>query len=720
MSNSQEIKGNLARLLATENLIVEHRKVSTASFDVVRRVLTLPMWQKASNTVYDLLVGHEVGHALYTPSEDWEDDNIPKDFINVVEDARIEKLMKRKYPGLAKDFYKGYQELNDDDFFSISDEDITRYNLIDRINLHFKIGAYACIPFENDEKIFVDRVDKAETFEEVLNICKDLVDFLDEKNEQTNAVEMPVQNTPQQGGGSQGDSGSNIDTSEQTSSESTPTEGGDSKQSDSSQSTSSNIQDSASGNRGGDSAGETVSKTQRSFDSAAEDLNQNEKWVQEPIYIEVPQVNLNSVIVDHNVIVPYIANYYKNLSSSREEYWSDIFETVDSSYNEFKKQSQKEVNYLVKEFECRKSADAYARAGQSKTGVLDTSKLHTFKYNEDLFKKVTVLPDGKNHGMIFVLDWSGSMNSVLLDTLKQLLNLCWFCRKVQIPFEVYAFTYEWNNYFIDPESEEDQHYTPAHGMITIHKRFHLLNFLTSRCNSKTFEESAKTLWRTVSYLDTHVHNGYYSVPMGIDLSGTPLNESIIALKTIIPNYIKNNKLQKLSVCILTDGESNGITHDVDMNSVRGVDYIGRNAVNGNCCLRDRKLGKIYRRCDGQVKDNLTTILLENLKDNFPNVNLIGFRIASGSEFGYVYRHTQSYNYIDDVMKKWRKQKSWEFNENVGYDSLYVISQTSLSCDTEFGIESGAKTSDIKKAFKNMLKNKTVNKKILTSFATLVS
>ena len=97
---NQEIKGNLAKLLATENLIVEHRKVPTASFDTLRRVLTLPIWDKASATVYDMLVGHEVGHALFTPNEDWTAEHkCPKDFINVIEDARIEKLMKRKYPG---------------------------------------------------------------------------------------------------------------------------------------------------------------------------------------------------------------------------------------------------------------------------------------------------------------------------------------------------------------------------------------------------------------------------------------------------------------------------------------------------------------------------------------------------------------------------------------------------------------------------------------------
>ena len=63
------------------------------------------------------------------------------------------------------------------------------------------------------------------------------------------------------------------------------------------------------------------------------------------------------------------------------------FENCDDKYNQFKNSAQKEVNYLVKEFETRKSADAYARSSTSRTGVLDTAKLHTYKFNEDLFKK---------------------------------------------------------------------------------------------------------------------------------------------------------------------------------------------------------------------------------------------------------------------------------------------------------------------------------------------
>ena len=104
MPVNYEIKSQLAKLLAQEDLVVEHRDVETAQFNIESRVLTLPNWKRASEKVYDLLVAHEVGHALYTPNEwDWEG-RIPQQFVNVTEDARIEKLMKRRYPGLHKTF----------------------------------------------------------------------------------------------------------------------------------------------------------------------------------------------------------------------------------------------------------------------------------------------------------------------------------------------------------------------------------------------------------------------------------------------------------------------------------------------------------------------------------------------------------------------------------------------------------------------------------------
>ena len=91
-----------------------------------------------SNDVLDLLLSHEIGHALYTPMKEWQnavdEEKIPHSFLNVIEDARIEKLMKRRYPGLAKDFYTGYKELSEKLLLPIKtdchDLDLTSSNLL--------------------------------------------------------------------------------------------------------------------------------------------------------------------------------------------------------------------------------------------------------------------------------------------------------------------------------------------------------------------------------------------------------------------------------------------------------------------------------------------------------------------------------------------------------------------------------------------------------------
>ena len=131
MQIKHDVKGQLARLLATEDLIVEHRSVDTASFNVQTRVLTLPTWEKAGEEVYDTLVCHEVGHALYTPDVEWWINNeISASIVNIVEDARIERLMKRRYAGLSKTFFRGYSSLSQDDFFQLRNKDQSKVEML--------------------------------------------------------------------------------------------------------------------------------------------------------------------------------------------------------------------------------------------------------------------------------------------------------------------------------------------------------------------------------------------------------------------------------------------------------------------------------------------------------------------------------------------------------------------------------------------------------------
>ena len=711
---NQEIKGNLAKLLATENLIVEHRKVSTASFDVDRRVLTLPNWDKASSVVYDMLVGHEVGHALFTPNEDWRGvADCPKDFVNVIEDARIEKLMKRKYPGLRKSFAGGYKELNDADFFGIEGEDFNTFSLIDRINLHFKIGASAMVPFSIEEQVFVARTDVAETFEEVLQIAIDVYNFSNKTEEVEQPAAQPQQSENQSTDGEESVQQQQSQTVNEPDGNNSPADSWDDEDEEEAEA------DTA------ESVGGETSETQRSFDDAAEKLTN--RHASNPIYVEIPEsVDLPTYIADWTEVHDWIDECRNNWVNNDEGIdRSDRYDDVDKSYMKFRKESQKEVNYLVKEFECRKSADAYARAGQSKTGVLDTSKLHTYKYNDDIFKKVTVLPDGKNHGLLFLLDWSGSMGRDLFSTVKQVLNLTAFCKKVQIPFEVYAFTNEWYiaRRFKNGQSEylsDEEYYSQRNcdeGKVFLQKDvFHLMNFVSSRSNAKNYDRMCLNLYREAYAYSHHVA---YHTTMGVGLSGTPLNEGIVMLNYIIPQFKSQNDLQKVNVCILTDGEACNSSYGRKYyNDHTDEYYVRPRRLDYNTILRDRTTGRVYSMNDGWGE--MTNTFIQQLRDRNAGVNVLGFRIMGGNGLSSFVSTYASIAHYDQVQKQWKKDKSAIIPHPKSYTALYAIKNSAIDEDTEFDVESGAKKNEISKAFKKMLKSKSTNKKLLNSFIEYVA
>jgi hypothetical protein len=699
MAVQQEIKSQLAKLLATEDLVVEHKQVSSAQFNVHTRVLTLPLWDKASNTVYDLLVGHEVGHALYTPDEDPPKD-IPFQFVNVVEDARIEKLMKRKYRGLAKTFYNGYNELYNEDFFEIDGEDINSFNLADRANLFFKIGNFLSLVFSSDEKPIIEMIERCETFDDVKKAALVLYEYCKEEKK-----EEPIQQDLKVDGKNSGVDGSGLDT--------------DSTDSDFVDGDTGELEDyNTTDNRvSSDSSPiEPEVQTAESLDSKLQELV-NSGGVENE-YIEVQKVNLDTIIISNQDIHLNIGHSWHDQGQIKSKLdpvnkkiiytISDDMVRVDNQFYKFKKDAQKEVSYLVKEFECRKSASAYIRSTTNRTGVLDTKKLQTYKFNEDLFKKVTIVPDGKNHGLVFILDWSGSMQYVLQDTIKQLYNLLWFCRKVQIPFEVYAFTSEWsrpNRYHLK------HHYERKEGVFHIEDEFNLMNLFTSKVNGKTLEDQMINIWRIVTSFKEVTG---YLYPDRLILSGTPLNEALVALHQILPKFQKENKLEKVQCIVLTDGEANPLPyHKTVQRHWESEPYLGCRNIKPHCTfLRDRKVGKTYKI--GYRYHDFTDVLLNNLKDRFPSTNFIGIRVLSPRDANSFMRL-----YKEDHSLMWKKNKSFVI-KNSGYDAYFVMSSNILAQDTEFEVEEDATKSQIKRAFVKSLKTKKLNKKVLGEFISLVA
>ena len=746
-----EVKGQLAKLLATEDLIIENRKVSTASFDTERRVLTLPMWEKASGVVYDLLVGHEVGHALYTPADNWTYDypDVPMSYVNVLEDVRIEKFMKQRYPGLSKTFYNGYSQLADQDFFELSEHDIEEMGLADRINIHYKIGSFENVNFNDDEKYFVDKAFKTETFKDVLNLAQELYTYIKEKQEQEEQLTKLDDLEFSMGGDT---SGSGMGIPFQPSDEKTDSEmegdvedgeksdskGGDGSP-DPTEMTDKELLDElerSSDPMGGVHGGVSEAVTDKTFQDNLENLNKQEtNSFYVPDYVELPTLNLESLVAKNKQVHDYLDEYWVRSQKNFDENSSskiDIFETVDNDYRLFRRSAQKEVNYLVKEFECRKSADAYARATVAKTGVLDCTKLHTYKFNEDLFKKITVLPDGKNHGLIFVLDWSGSMSTVLMDTIKQLFNLIWFCKKVQIPFQVFAFTNEWNHY---REWDDDYSWTgrtdlPNHHeekdhMVRIESQFSMVEFLTSDCKKSDLEKQMLNIWRLTTPLTQHFrwdNTIMYQCPRKLSLSGTPLNEALVSLNQLIPQFKKATGVQKVQCVTLTDGEAHPLTYSYrfEFKDHPERNYMGhRSVMNGSVFIRDKSNGKTYY-CNSHSHE-LTTALLNQLRGRFTDVNFIGIRVMDGRDANSFIRRYMDWDFdkVQHIQSAWKKDKSLKLTD-VGYHAYFGLSSHALGNDTEFAVKEDATKAQIKSAFKKSLNGKKMNKKVLSQFMEFIA
>ena len=172
---NKDSKSLLAKLMASENINVEYREnAKTAAFNTENRTLVMPVLKDMTENATDLFLGHEVGHALYTPqgaiNEVLKKGPMFKGVVNIVEDARIEKMIQGKFPGLKRSFYNGYGDLLERGFFDINGRDVNELNFIDRINIHFKIGIRAGVEFSDEEKVIVDKISNLRSWDESLTV----------------------------------------------------------------------------------------------------------------------------------------------------------------------------------------------------------------------------------------------------------------------------------------------------------------------------------------------------------------------------------------------------------------------------------------------------------------------------------------------------------------------------------------------------------------------
>lgn len=810
----------LAQYLAREQLTVVHNATaSTASIDLANRVLELPTWDTSkvgaqAKPVYHGLVGHEVAHALHTPADQWltaqseiaganSSDRaraVAQDFVNVVEDARIEKMIVREFPGLKSDFAHMYDTMWKMDAFGCKGKDLSEMRFIDRLNLHFKVGKHAgvAVPFSDEEQEIVKRIDRAVSFRDVIDIAKDLYNTAKQEEEE--------QNDPQGGEGQQTHTGNKQDgqngkknqpcnpgekgESSQSDSQSDDSQDGDEQQSEGNgkgdaqdegdeNGESGSSSDGEGDEDGNDSNAESQDGTDGSEDKSSKDAEKNEfdpnakgkvadrhtnadtdivplgsttqknlsKFVdglvnvkidEEPI--RVPNIDPTDIVVDCADFVKlvdstaHVPSYY-GASAKSINVAQEVEEQAMALFAEMTKKEKSAVDLMVRQFELRKAAKDFARQSSCKTGRISPRHLAKYKFSEDIFDRVTIKRDEKNHGIVILLDWSGSMSPIIAEVVSQVGGILQFCRRAGIPAEVYFFNSMYNKWAEERFTknpalcgtgnqkrtrqdalrygiggigssnwmiEEAMDFTDrvchlpagstAKGGHVILKAFSLIKVYDAKMDNRKF---ASTYGRLLLLANTYGSRGSridgFKGNLGfgecLNMGDTPLDESILAMREVVSKFRKSSN-SKVTFISMSDGEGQGLTNMYSYTKRGQTRSSEKNQKTVTAVLIDGRNGRRYEngKLDrGYARDKTHSICVDMFRDA-TDCEIVGIMMIPGKRANLAYISMYCTNF-----PKFKDHKDAEVKRNAdekqftdegyvsipvdGYNSYFFLSVT---------------------------------------------
>ena len=693
----------LAKLLASENITVQHSNTSTAYFDIDKRLLMLPMWKNMSKTLYHMLTLHEVGHALYTDPVAWKAAVLGtpkiKDILNVLEDARIERLVKDKYPGSRYDFRVGYKQLFDQNFFGLADKKVSALSLGDRINVHYKLGDHIAVPFSAVEQSIIAEIDALSTFDDVVALAKRLLDNTS-KDDKAQASDQGDKASPSGEGEEASQAGGEGEEASQAGGEG-DAEGEEASQADGE---GEEAQQSGEGKQAAQAGGEEASQSDTNggldnFDiTTADSLTNN---IADKMVNTAPTWAPNYITLDTKIpLEEYIISYDRILAKFAHPYVC-----VDvSGYSSFTKKNEQMVTLLASEFERKKAADTYSRTKEAKTGSLNFAKLHAYKLTTDLFRRNAITPSGKSHGLVMFVDFSASMISNMKGTLEQLMGLVMFCRRVNIPHTVYGFKNYTGKGFAERSNRLNLSRVGRGPMLTPSDDMCLIELFSHRMTKSQFRDMTNILYDQFVIKFSIRHPVFH-------MSNTPLNSTALLAKPILAAFKASTQVQSLSAVFLTDG---GVTGDHVMSGSQN-----------NLIIQNPTTKKNKKHTGPERQAALTNTLIDMLRDD--GYNTISYRIGSVRDLKYVMTQNNSWTYVSgvkpiDVTKVTSSLKRGyamlgDFN---GFNQYYFLKSGNRELeldDDEFGftVAPNATKAQITKSFIAAAQARTNIRPILTSF-----
>ena len=802
MNFTAEQKSQLAKLLATENLTVEHQKIQTARFDPQNRVLYLPIWQNMTGALYDLLCGHEVGHALYTPADGWHtavvDNNKGrnyKSFLNVVEDARIEKKVKRRYPGLKVPFQNAYIELMKRDFFGLKNRDVNTMAFIERLNIYTKSQYSMPVEFSTEELALVKKVMDCETWEDVVRVTDEVYGYSKDEQYDMQLKDFESFNYSDDYEGDGDDYESDGDDYDWDDGDSEKTKSDSKKDGKNSDDTDGQNGDSEDGEEGDDqvkSKADNESEGEDGEDSDNEDSSSFNRWkdsepaskdmfspscetddnyrknevmlldekCKEYIYLEMPTPILKNIITPAKRVQQQLTEYY----TPSVGYYLTA-EKIREWVTEFKNKNDRYIGLLAKEFEMRKAAKAFSKSKLSDTGDIDINKLASYKFDDNIFRKVMMTPKGKNHGLVLLIDKSGSMSENMAGSIEQILVLAMFCRKVNIPFVVYGFgdssEAKFSDLGIQGDYEKQSKYNKNNHSFEQKDKTLAFNsvYLREYINNKMTNAEFNAALRNMIVLKKSFEGGRYSRPIGRPdsehLSNTPLTQAIIATVEIMKTFKQVNNLDLTSLVIVHDGDADWTNSfyetRVHEDAMRGVSetYMGHRSIdtrNYNVVLRDTKNKFEVKMADNsRHSDYMLTLSLEWFR-KVTGAKIFGFFLVSSNNRyvknaiynRYVFEDGKTFEDLNtevrmnpqnafvlresmyekqkQLAKKLKTEKFLTSNLK-GYNSFYLVAGgDDLKTESdEIEIEGKFTANKLKTAFMKMNKKKAISRVLVSKF-----
>jgi hypothetical protein len=701
----------LAKLMATEDIDVQQNNVPTAYFDTKKRTLVLPNWKNLSQMETEMLIGHEIGHALYTPTNAWVaaiesfDGNkgVFKHVMNVIEDPRIERGVKKKYPGMRKIFYFGYEELFQRGIFT-KDLDPSNLTLIDKLNFQFKVPGK--VQFETDEKFWelVQKIEACETFSQVVALSKEIYALCEEEHNQAQQEDPGSEESEENEESSEGkpsptkDSDPSVDKREGKGSEDSGVQKEESKETESESTSSKKF------------AEQYTPILQKKLD---EFLSSNLEAT--PLrYMELPEPILDNILITNKELQNHLSQYewsadcsyptkyptkYPTFGGDKEETEpeteeDDEVEAVDlssiaASIKKFNKYYSASIAYYTKVFDMKKKATEYKNTLKFKTGKLDMNALTKYKFEDNIFLTTQVKQKGKNHGIVFYLDMSSSMIKVFNQTLTQLLEIVSFCRSCGIPVSVYGFA---DNIAVveylrnrggkktGGAHEREPQFKPIDGKSAYDSCFGLIEIFTPTMTNKefvdTFELFLSKKWKYIYWFS---------------LNGTPLAPAVNTLEAVVNRFRKITRAEIVNVVFLTDG---GDTHghnfyDICYNGVI-YDKKKKNRVTSDY-LKKKYEGTWMSRNSSYM---VPAAILNLMKKRLQGVNVVNFYINSLAGSG-----------LYSVEKK----------ATMEFDEMYIVHPDAFNKEGSLSGSYCANVEELTNKFTQLSKKKQMKRTMINSF-----